>query len=368
MDRLQILAFNWRCWLNPEMGGAEVFTHEVLKRLADAGNEVTLFTSKFKGCKEEEISDGVRILRQGGRYSVYWKARDCCNSLLQRKEHDIIIDEINTRPFFTPTFVERKERIIALIHQLAREYWFYETPFPVNYLGYHFLEERWLRSYKNIPTITVSESTKIDLTDLGFRKVYVVGEGLNFEPLMKVQKKAGHPIVVYAGRLKKAKRPDHAVIAFKTVKKQVSDAELWVIGDGPFKNKLKKISSNDVEFFGSVSDEERRKLIEEAWVLVNPSVREGFGLNVLEANALGVPSVAYDVPGLRDAIIDGKTGLLVSSGDIEALARAVLRILTDIAFRTMLSEEALAHSRNFSWDRVADNFMRIIRAVLTGSD
>jgi len=345
------------------MGGAEVFTHEILKRWAEAGHDITLFTSKFKDCREEDVSDGIRILRQGGRYSVYRKAKKFYGEFFSREGYDIIIDEINTRPFFTPRFIEGRETIIALIHQLAREYWFYETPFPIDYLGYYFLEGRWLRNYCNIPTVTVSESTKNDLIDLGFQKIYVVGEGLNFEPVEGMCKKADRPVVVYVGRLKKAKRPDHAVEAFKIVKRKVSDAELWIIGDGYLKSRLKSISSDGVKFFGSVSNEERRNLIEEAWVLVNPSVREGFGLNVIEANALGVPSVAYNVPGLRDAIIDGRTGLLVNSGDTEALARAIFQILTDVTLRTTFSEEALAYSMNFSWDKVANEFMRVIRTV-----
>jgi glycosyltransferase involved in cell wall biosynthesis len=104
-------------------------------------------------------------------------------------------------------------------------------------------------------------------------------------------------------------------------------------------------------------------LIKKSWVLVNPSVREGFGLNVIEANALGVPSVAYNVPGLKDAIIDGKTGLLAIPGSTEALADAIVRILTDTNLRNKLSEEALAYSKNFSWNKVADEFMRVIRTA-----
>jgi hypothetical protein len=84
--------------------------------------------------------------------------------------YDVIIDEINTRPFLTPKFIKNGEQVVALIHQLAREYWFYETPFPISYIGYHFLEDRWLRNYVNIPTVTISESTKKDLLNLGFKK------------------------------------------------------------------------------------------------------------------------------------------------------------------------------------------------------
>ena len=363
MSKLKILVFNWRCWLNPEMGGAEVFTREILKRWAEAGHEVTLFTSNFKGGKGNEVVDGVDIIRDGGMYSVYWKAKEYYNKFFSKQDYDIVIDEINTRPFLTPKFIKKGEKIVALIHQLAREYWFYETPFPISYFGYYFFEERWLRNYRKTPTVTVSESSRKNLVDLGFEKVFVVGEGLNFKPSKKLAEKEGYPVIVYAGRLKKAKRPDHAVKAFEIVRRAVPNAELWIIGDGYFRDKLMSIACEGVRFFGSLSNEERRNLIKKAWVLVNPSVREGFGLSVVEANALGVPCVAYDVAGLRDSIIEGETGLLVKSGDVEALAEAVVQVLTSDALRIKLSEKALAYSRSFSWDEVADEFMKVVRTV-----
>jgi len=362
MDTLNILVFNWRCWLNPEMGGAEVFTREVLKRWAEAGHNITLFTSKYRGCDDEQVVDGVRIVRNGGRFSVYWKGRDFYAKRFCKEHYDVVIDEINTRPFLTPKFVKNGERIFALIHQLAREYWFYETPFPISYLGYYFLEETWLRNYLRIPTVTVSDSTMKDLVNLGFEKVFVVGEGLNFKPLEKLSEKEDYPVVVYAGRLKRAKRPDHAVKAFKIVRTTVPKAELRIIGDGYLKGELMKIPCEGVRFFSSLSNEGRRNLVKRAWVLVNPSIREGFGLNILEANALGVPCVAYDVPGLRDSTIHVETGLLVQSGNVEALAEAITQILTDNILRIKLSEKALIYSRSFSWDKVADKFMKVIKS------
>jgi len=363
MRDLKILVFNWRCWFNPEMGGAEVFTREVFRRWVEAGHEVTMFSSNFRGGKAHEVADGIDIVRSGGRYSVYWKVKEYYNKVFSKEDYDVVIDEINTRPFLTPKFVKNGEKIIALIHQLAREYWFYETPFPINYFGYHFFEERWLRNYTNIPTVTVSNSTRKDLADLGFEKVFVVGEGLNFEPLKRIDEKTSNPVIVFAGRLKKAKRPDHAIKAFKIVRGEIPKAELWIIGDGYLEDKLKKIGPEGVKFFGKVSNEERRELIRKAWVLVNPSVREGFGLNVIEANALGVPAIAYDVAGLRDSIVDGKTGLLVKSGDVEALARAVIQVLATDSLRIKLSEEALTYSKGFSWDKVADEFMKVVRTI-----
>jgi glycosyltransferase involved in cell wall biosynthesis len=363
MEKLKILWFNWRCWLNPEMGGAEVFTHENAKRWVRAGHEVTLFTSEFPNCKREEVVDGVRVVRAGGKYSVYWRAKKYYRKYFSKEGYDVVVDEINTRPFLTPKFVNNKEKIVALIHQLAREYWFYETPFPVSHIGYYFLEKRWLNNYVDIPTVTVSESTRQGLLNWGFKEVFVVPEGLNFKPLSEVPEKQNYPVVVYVGRLKKAKRPDHAVEAFRIVKENIPNAEIWIIGDGYFRKDLESIATNGLRFFGGVSDEERRKLVSRAWVLVNPSVREGFGLNVVEANALGTPCIAYDVAGLRDSVNHYRTGLLVETGSVEDLASNLIIVLEDDTLRGRLNSNALEFSRNFDWDKSARKFEGVLRAL-----
>jgi len=249
---------------------------------------------------------------------------------------------------------------------LAREYWFYETPFPISYIGYYFLEKRWLRNYVDVPTVTVSESTRQDLLDLGFKEVFVVPEGLNFTPLDEVPEKESYPVIVYVGRLKRAKRPDHAVRAFRIVKEKIPGAELWIIGDGYFRKELEKIATDGVRFFGGLSDGEKRELMKRAWVLVNPSVREGFGLNVVEANALGTPCIAYDVAGLRDSVKNDETGLLANAGSVEDFANKIIMVLMHDVPRKRLSRNALNYSRRFNWDGCAEAFLKVIRCIIDG--
>ncbi len=359
-----MLWYNWKDIKHPLSGGAEVFTHEVAKRLVARGHEVTLFASTFPGSPREEVVDGVRVIRAGGRYTVYWKARSHYKKLFANERYDVVIDEINTMPFFTPKFVKNGEQVIALIHQLAREYWFYETPFPISHIGYYFLEKRWLGNYVDVPTVTVSESTKHDLLNLEFKRVHVVPEGLNFKPLNEVPQKESYPVAVYVGRLNRAKRPDHAIRAFKVVREKFPKAELWIVGNGYFKKKLEKMAFEGVKFFIGLSNEGRRELVKRAWVLVNPSVREGFGLNVIEANALGTPCVAYNVAGLRDSVRNGETGLLVENGNVKGLAEAIIKILEDESLRKTISKNALEYLRNFDWNKTANEFMKIIKETI----
>jgi glycosyltransferase involved in cell wall biosynthesis len=357
---MKILWLNWRCWLNPAMGGAEVFTYEVAKRWAACGHEVTLFTSKFPGCKNEETVDGVRIVREGGRFTVYRQAKRFYSKRFRKEGLGVIIDEINTQPFFAPKFANNGEKIIALIHQLAREFWFYETPFPISYVGYHILENRWLKQYIDVPTVTVSESTRRDLLDLGFKHISVVPEGLNFEPLETLPVKDSKPIVAFSGRLNRAKRPDHAIKAFGLVKEKNPLAELWVFGNGPFRKTLERISGEGVHFYGNLPSSERRELLQKCWVLIVPGLREGWGLNIIEANALGLPAVAYDVPGLCDSIRNNETGLFAEGGNIKDLAEKTITVLADSLLREKLSVNALNYSKHFSWDKTADEFMKLI--------
>jgi len=357
---MKVLWLNWRCWLNPAMGGAEVFTYELAKRLVASGHDVTLFTSKFSGCKNEETIEGIKIVRAGGRFTVYRQAKRFYSKCHSKEGFDVIIDEINTEPFFAPKFAKNGEKVVALIHQLAREFWFYETPFPISYVGYHYLENRWLKQYVDVPTITVSESTRKDLTTLGYKHVDIVSEGLNFEPLQDLPKKSPKPIVAFSGRLKRAKRPDHAIKAFAMVKAKIPDAELWVFGEGPFKQTLEQIAGSGVRFFGNLNTPERRDLLSKSWVLMVPGLREGWGLNIIEANALGIPVVAYNVPGLCDSVRNNETGLLAESGNVEDLAKKTVSVLSDSLLRERLSLTSLDYSKQFSWDKTAEEFIKLI--------
>lgn len=350
------MLFNWRDPKNPDAGGAEQFTHQIEKRWVKLGHDVTHFSAAFDGCLEEELLDGVRIIRQGSRYSVYSRAR---RFYRESERYDVVIDEINTIPFNTPKFVNKGEKTFAFIHQLAREFWFYETPFPMNYIGNRFLEDRWLKRYVNMDVITVSNSTVQDLKSLGFKKIHLVHEGYDFPPLDVVGKKEEIPTIIYVGRFKKAKLPDHAVEAYKIAKKEIPDLRLWMVGDGKIRSKLESENVPGVTFFGRVALEKKSELVSRANIIVVPAVREGWGLVVTEANAMGTPAIGYDVPGLRDSIKDRSTGMLCSP-DPESMAREIVALMKDNERRRELSNNALEDSRQYTWDRTAKEFIDIL--------
>ena len=361
---MHILWFNWRDIKHPDAGGAEVFTHEIIRRLIEKYHfDVTLFAAEIPSRVSHEIINGINIIRGGNKYTVYNKAKDYYKK--NNRNYDFIIDESNTKPFLTPKFVKNKP-ILAIFHQLSRQGWFYETPFPLSYLGYYYFEKKWLSYYKDIPTATVSNSTKEDLEAFGFKKIFMVPEGLNVIPLSEVsQEKEPHPTIVFIGRLKRHKLPHHALEAFSIIKKEIPDAQMWVIGDGYMLKELEvKFNLKDITFYGHVENEVKNALLSKAHLILVPAVREGWGLVVTESNAMGTPAVGYNVPGLRDSIRDGETGMLVKENSPYNLAKSAISLLKDRDLLSKFSSNALAFSKQFSWDKSANVFANIIQSVV----
>jgi glycosyltransferase involved in cell wall biosynthesis len=359
---MRILWLNWKDIKNPEAGGAEVFTHEVARRLVKIGHKVNLFSARFPNCRHNELLDGVQIIRNGGRFTVYREAKKYY--IRNEEQFDLVIDEVNTRPFLSTKFV-KKVPVIALIHQLAREFWFYETPFPVNYFGYYLLEDRWLKNYVKTMTLTVSNSTKEDLVNLGFQDVHVVPEGISVCPVESKAGKECSPTLVFVGRLKRAKLPDHAIEAFRIINRQMPDAKLWMIGDGYMRKDLQAYSSPNVIFFGHIDNSIKCNLVARANLILVPAVREGWGLVVTEANSVGTPAVAYNVPGLRDSIQHGVNGLLTDTNTPEELAHSALSLLQDKGLLDGYSKNANENSRQYSWDVTTAKFERKIMEIVS---
>lgn len=277
-----------------------MLTDEIARGLVDRGHAVTLFAAAVEGRPERETAEGVEIVRRGGRLGVYRAARKFWDDE-GRGAFDIVIDEINTRPFLTPRWIGDTP-VVALIHQLAREIWFDETPFPVSALGRYVLEPWWLRAYRDVPALTVSQSSAESLErHHGWRNVTVIPEGYTPHPVPAVAKEA-EPTIVFLGRLVAMKRPEDAITAFGLLRRTFDSARLWMIGDGPRLERLRMEAPSGVEFLGRLNRDDVLDRLARAHVLVATSVREGWGLNVSEAAACGTPTIGYSVPGLVDSI------------------------------------------------------------------
>ena len=169
--------------------------------------------------------------------------------------------------------------------------------------------------------VTVSASTRSDLLALGLSDVRLVPEGVDRPPDFTDVQKEAVPTLLYVGRLAANKRPEDAVRAFRVVQDSLPQARLWIIGQGPLEERLRRSLPSGADLLGFLPRAEMYRRMARAHCLLVPSVREGWGLVVSEANSVGTPAVGYDVPGIRDSIRGGVTGLLADAGDPAALPR-----------------------------------------------
>ena len=353
---MRVLVLNWKDLAHPAAGGAETFVQRVAAELVRLGHEVTLLAAKVDGQPANDEVDGVRIVREGGRFTVYRAARSFWREH-GRGSFDVVIDSINTRPFLAPRWVSDTP-VVALVYQLAREVWFTEMPLPVAALGRHVLEPWWLRTYRNVPALTISHSSAASLGEHhGWTDVTVLPMGL--DPIVRPDvPKEDAPTVIFLARLVGMKRPQDAIRAFERLRAARPDARLWMVGTGPELERLRAARTPGVELFGRVTGEARADLLTRAHVLVATSLREGWGLNVSEAAVCGTPSIGYAVAGLVDSV-PAAGGALVEQMP-EALGDALVRFFGG---ELVLTPRVSTHP----WSEVAEAVERRLADVVSAA-
>jgi len=364
---MRILILNWRDIKHPLAGGAEISTHEHAKRWVKSGHSVVQFSSSFPGAKQDEVIDGVIIIRKGNHYTVHLYAFFYYLQHLRGKI-DFIVDEFHFIPFFTILYARIKKMVF--IHETAGEVWFKNQGFPINILGF-ILEPLFIKLYRNICFMTVSRSTKKDLMNFGIpgHKIYVIYNGI--KAINSQANKEECPTLICLGRLAKDKGTEDAISAFYQVQEVQKKARLWIVGREEsvgYLNKLKDKAlslniSRKVIFYNYVSENRKFDLLKKAWIFIHPSVKEGWGLTIMEAASQGTPAVAYNTSGLRDSILNGKTGLLASSKTPEELAKKITILLTNRLLYNTLSKNAVEWSRKFDWDDSAGKSLTLIKNI-----
>jgi glycosyltransferase involved in cell wall biosynthesis len=358
---------SWRYLGHPQGGGAEVMAHELMRRLVARGHEVTCFTACYPGSATTAELDGVRIVRAGRQWTVHVQAHRWLRRRLE--DFDRVVDQVNTIPFLTPAYVPRAKRRL-LIFQLARQYWFWQTHGPAKAIapiGYA-AEPLYLRTYRTTKTITISQSTRDDLVALGFdaAQIAIVQPALTAPVVAALEPKQAGPLrIVMLGRLSPAKRFEDGLRATALVRRAVPDLRLDVIGDGPphYRERLVRLAgrlgvADVVTFHGRVGEERKHELLAGAHVHLFTSHREGWGLVVSEAAAVGTLSVGYDAPGVRDSIADAR--LLARPFEPASLAERIVALQRDGELCEGLRREAWVRARELSYDRAADDFERAL--------
>jgi glycosyltransferase involved in cell wall biosynthesis len=362
--KLRILIFNWRDKKHVWAGGAEVYVQEIGKQWAKDGHSVTIFCGWDGNGSRNDTIDGVNVIRRGGFYTVYPFAL-IYYLLKLRGKYDVVLDCENGIPFFTPFFSDAP--IVLLIHHIHQDVFRKHLKFPFSFIAQQLEKNLMPFLYKNLPTVTVSESSKKDIINVGWGReenIHIVNPGIDEKKFGRGEKTA-YPSLVYFGRLQPYKNIDVAINAFEKVLSVHPEAKLNIAGDGGQLESLKKLAGNlgisdSVIFHGRVDDETRKKILAESWAAIQPSSYEGWGITVLEANACGTPVIASNTKGLIDSVKDNETGLLFRVGDVKDLESKILTLLSNTNLRNEMSVNAHNWSQNFRWGVGANKFLNVI--------
>lgn len=352
---LGILALNWRCNRHPQAGGSEANLFEQARRWTADGHRVTVFCAdpgREHAPARDEVVDGVQVIRRGGRFTVYLFAM--LFVLFNARRYDRVLDVANGIPFFAPLFTARP--VVLLVHHVHGRQWFAEFPYPLAVVG-SFLEQRVVpRLYRRWPIIAVSPTTRDALAETGVdrARIRVVYNGVT--PATKAPEYSGERRIAYVGRIKRYKRIDRLVRMIPALREEFPDLRLDLAGSGDATPTIEALVDElglgeHVFVHGFVDEARKADILSRAAVFATPSMHEGWGLTVIEANVHGCPAVAYDVPGLRTAIRHGETGLLAR--DDAEFRRALSVFLGDGEARRLYSLSAREWADNFSWDSCA---------------
>jgi glycosyltransferase involved in cell wall biosynthesis len=361
---------NWRDRSHAEAGGAEAVCEQLAKRFAADGHDVVILTAAVPGQPRREQRDGYTLVRRGGRFTVYpwalmWLAR-------HRRSLEGVIDSQNGIPFFTPLVVRRTTPIVLLLHHVHQQQFGRYFPPVVAAIG------RWLEStgsrlvYAERAVAAVSPSTRQHARhQLGLKgTIQVVPPGWDgsASDVSGPRSRLPRPSIVCVGRLVPHKRTDLVIEAMPAVVASFPYVELHIIGDGGERPRLARLVTAldldaNVKLHGTLDATMRDRILRTAWLTVNASEGEGWGLSIVEANAFGVPALAFRRPGLRDSIRHGETGWLI--GDDDDLGQTICDILTELKdplFAADLSERARRWSAHFTWKAMASQMLALLEA------
>jgi glycosyltransferase involved in cell wall biosynthesis len=353
-----MLVVNWRCPKNPLAGGAEVYLQEIFSRLVSRGHHVTLLSERFAGSEPEDVIEGIRVIRAGGKFTFNFTAGRQVSRLAESLNADIVIDDLNKIPFYSTWHTKRP--VLAILMHLFRGSIFRETLPPM--AAYVWTAETMIPlAYKRCRFAVLSESSKKDTVKVGIDpdRITVIPPGTDFGRFSPDASVAREPVVLHVGRLKRYKAIDHLLRAARLLKERGVRFTTVVVGDGDDKPRLEGLAAKlglgeQVRFTGFVPEAEKVNWYRRATVLVENSVKEGWGLIVIEANACGTPVVVANSPGLRDSSKDGVNGLMYNYGDVPALAEKLEKLLSDGALRSRLGQQAIEWARQWTWDGAAD--------------
>ncbi len=348
--RPAVLFVNWRDTKHPEGGGSERYVERMAEGLARRGFRVTIQCAAHVNAPADEVVGGVRFRRRGGRFGVYLWAL----LAVLRLRPDVVVDVQAGMPFFSPLVARCP--VLVLVHHVHREQWPAVVGPLLGRIGW------WIESrlapvlYRRCRYLTVSDETRRELAGLGVAtaRTTVIRNGLDDPPPVHAERDRD-PTLVVVGRVVPHKRVEHAVDVVARLAQRWPKLRLEVVGQGWWLENLRRhVDLRDVAdrvtLHGFVDEQDKHEILARAWVHLCPSVKEGWGIAIMEAAAHGVPSVAYRrAGGVAESIVDSETGLLAD--DFDDLAAHVDRLLTDSSARAAMGDAGRDRAGTFAWER-----------------
>ncbi|MDL4814567.1 glycosyltransferase family 4 protein [Actinomadura opuntiae] len=371
---LRLAVVNWRDPWHPAAGGAERYAWEIARRTAEQGARVHFVTSRAPGQRREERVDGVDVVRLGGRFTVYplvllWLLR---RRLGRGGGFDAVIDCQNGIPFFTPWALPRRVPVFCVVHHVHDAQFGVHFPAWMAWIGRMLEGPVSRRAYRRHAFVVVSPSTLRAVRGrLGWTgPVYVVPNGSGAPPPVHGAVPTGRPQLVCVTRLVPHKRLDLLLDLARVLADRHPGLRLHIVGTGPEEAALAKgITERGLDgvavAHGYVTERVKAALVAASDLHLSTSQGEGWGLSVIEAAALGVPTVAYDVDGLRDAVRDGVTGWLVGPGeDPSEVVERALKDLDEPGRRAETAARCRAWAGEFDWARTAARMADLVEAAV----
>ena len=341
-----VLFIAWRDLANPRAGGSEVLVDRLAEGMIARGDRVTLL------CAGPTAEHRYQVIRSGGAYSQFLRAPLAYWRRL--RDADLVVEVCNGMPFLSPLWCKRP--LICLVNHMHTDLWQLRFPAPIAAAG-RFAENRlmpWV--HRNNLFLTVSNSTADALREVGVGddRIRQICNGV-VQPDPPTPRSA-QPLFLALGRLTEYKRIDLLLKLWSRVRPVVGGT-LVIAGDGPERARIEAMAGPGVIVVGRVSEEEKHRLLCAAWLLVHPALIEGWGIVVAEAAIRGTPAVGFDVPGLRDSVVDGQTGRLAGSEGEFASAWASLAL--NHRAREAMGMAARARAERLHWSLAVEGFARV---------
>ncbi|ACY99522.1 glycosyltransferase family 4 protein [Thermomonospora curvata] len=370
---LRVAVVNWRDPWHPAAGGAERYAWEVARRLAAAGMDVRYVTARAPGQRRRQEAEGVPIVRLGGRFTVYplvllWM-------LAHRRRFDAVLDCQNGIPFFTPWVLPRRVPVFCVVHHVHTEQFGMYFPPWLARLGRLLEGPVARRTYRRHACVAVSPSTRHAMRERlrWDGPIHLVPNGLTMPPEGPPEpaRGLGDPALVCVSRLVPHKRLERLVDLALHLRERHPGLRVHIIGDGPQGAALaERVAAagltETVILHGFVSERRKAALVAGADLHLSTSRGEGWGLSVIEAASLGVPTVAYDVEGLRDAVRDGVTGWLACDDDLPGAVERALKELADPVRRAEIAASCRRWAAVFDWSRTAAHMAALLKSAVHG--